>query len=396
MPEPRAIQDEPSPSTALQRGERHPSVFALLVWVALAAACAASAILAAALLSDRLWAKATPAGMVLIPGGDFTMGARDDDTLARDDERPAHRVRVQPFYMDATEVTNAQFAAFVKATGHVTTAERPVDWEELKKQVPPGTPKPPDEMLRPGSLVFTPPKGPVALNNPASWWTWTAGANWRHPGGPSTTIEGKDAVPVVQVSWDDAVAYCTWAGRRLPTEAEWEFAARGGLEKKINVWGDEPVDGTRANTWQGHFPWMNMANDDGGDASVLAAPVKRFPPNGYGLFDMAGNVWEWCADLYDAGAYTKLANKPPSAAADPAAAPACHDPRNPHSSTSRVQRGGSFLCHDSYCASYRPSARMASPADTSIQHLGFRTVISVDAWKRRQTEPKKSPPSSCP
>lgn len=367
-----------------------------MVWVALAAACAALAILAAALLSDRLWAKATPAGMVLIPGGEFTMGARDDDTLARDDERPAHRVRVQPFYMDATEVTNAQFAAFVKATGHVTTAERPVDWEELKRQVPPGTPKPPDEMLRPGSLVFTPPKGPVALNNPAGWWTWTAGANWRHPGGPSTTIEGKDAVPVVQVSWDDAVAYCTWAGRRLPTEAEWEFAARGGLEKKINVWGDEPVDGTRANTWQGHFPWMNMANDDGGDASVLAAPVKRFPPNGYGLFDMAGNVWEWCADLYDAGAYTKLAKKPPSAAADPAAAPACHDPRNPHSSTSRVQRGGSFLCHDSYCASYRPSARMASPADTSLQHLGFRTVISVDAWKRRQTEPEKSPPSSCP
>lgn len=340
--------------------------------------------------------RASPPGMVLIPGGSFTMGAREDDPLARADERPAHRVRVSAFYMDRTEVTNGQFARFVAATGYVTTAERLVDWEELKKQVPPGTPKPADEMLRPGSLVFTPPTKPVPLDNASAWWTWTAGANWRHPRGPGSGIEGQDDEPVVHVSWDDAVAYCAWAGRRLPTEAEWEFAARGGLEGRLNVWGDEAVSAKRANIWEGEFPWKNTAQGEGGDGFEGVALVGRFPPNGYGLYDMAGNVWEWCDDLYAPNAYARKASEAPRVPVDPHAATECHDPRNPYSKTSHVQRGGSYLCHDSYCASYRPSARMASPADTALQHLGFRTVVSVEEWERRAAEAAKPSPSSSP
>ena len=289
-----------------------------------------------------------PAGMAWIPGGEFTMGSADP--LARPDEQPPHRVRVAGFWMDEAEVTNAQFAAFVAATGYRTVAERPVDWEELRKQVPPGTPKPPDSQLQPGALVFTPPAEPVDLDRFDRWWSWTPGACWNHPAGPASTIAGKGQEPVVHVAFEDAQAYARWAGKRLPTEAEWEYAARGGLEGKRNAWGDEPVDPRRANTWQGHFPDRNTRED----GFALAAPVKSFPPNGYGLFDMAGNVWEWCSDAY----------RPYDGA----------DPRITFVPGSLVVRGGSFLCNDSYCSSYRPSARMSQTPDTGMQHLGFRCV----------------------
>lgn len=313
---------------------------------------------------------APPPGMVHIPGGEFLMGSIDP--LARRDEQPVHRVRVDPFWIDATEVTNAQFAAFVAAAGYKTVAERPVDWAELSKQCPPGTPKPPDDMLVPGSLVFAPTEGPVNLRDYSQWWRWTPGACWNHPQGPASSIEGKDDFPVVQVAYEDAAAYASWAGKRLPTEAEWEFAARGGLAGASNVWGDEPVDATRANTWQGDFPYRNSEED----RFTRSAPVKSYPPNGYGLYDMAGNVWEWTSDLYRPDTYAARALElgPGGVAMNPRGPSTAHDPNTPLATDVRTHRGGSFLCSDSYCASYRPSARMAAPADTGLEHLGFRCV----------------------
>lgn len=340
-----------------------------------------------------------PPGMRWIPGGDFLMGSVDP--LARPDERPVHRVRVDGFWMDETEVTNAQFAEFVKATAYKTVAERAVDWEELKKQVPEGTPKPDEKMLLPGSLVFTPPDHAVDLRAYEHWWTWTTGADWRHPEGPQSSIEGKDDLPVVHIAFEDAVAFAKWAGKRLPTEAEWEFAARGGLDGKVNVWGDEPVDARRCNIWQGHFPDSNTAED----GFSRSAPVRSFPPNGYGLYDMAGNVWEWCSDLYRPDTYARRmleldrreseasrADAPTPVAPferiviNPTGPDRSYDPRNPGAAESRVHRGGSFLCNDSYCASYRPSARMACSTDTGLQHLGFRCVMS-----QAPTPPSTSP-----
>jgi sulfatase modifying factor 1 len=319
-------------------------------------------------------------GMVWIPGGRFAMGSTDP--LARPDESPVHDVEVKGFWMDATEVTNAQFRAFVAATGYKTLAERPVDWEVLRKQVPEGTPKPPDEMLKPGSLVFTPPAPEQPAEDFTSWWSWVPGASWRHPQGPASSIDGKDDLPVVQIAFEDALAYCKWAGKRLPTEAEWEFAARGGLVRKVNSWGDEPVVPTsgqpwRANIWQGDFPRVNAKSD----GFERAAPVKSFSPNGYGLYDMAGNVWEWCSDRYSETTYADRARQAGAGGVtvDPKGPPKSHDPRNPLASDSRVHRGGSFLCNDSYCASYRPSARMATPSDTSLEHLGFRCVKDAPA-----------------
>lgn len=311
--------------------------------------------------------------MVWIPGGAFTMGG--DDPLSRNDEKPLHRVRVDGFWIGATEVTNAQFAAFVEATGYITTAERPVDWEELKKQVPPGTPKPSDEALAPGSLVFTPPMRPVSLADFTQWWSWVHGASWRCPEGPGSTIAGREDYPVVHISFEDAQAYCDWLGARLPTEAEWEYAARGGLEGKVNAWGDEPIDATRANTWQGRFPAQNTEED----GYATAAPVASYPANGYGLFDMAGNVWEWCSDLYRPDAYALRVDGLADGAAsvNPTGPAKAMDPRNPWSPESRVHRGGSFLCTDQYCSSYRPSARMAAPPDSGMQHLGFRVVVPL-------------------
>ncbi|MFM9957535.1 MAG: formylglycine-generating enzyme family protein [Phycisphaerales bacterium] len=331
-----------------------------------------------------------PAGMIWINSGEFQMGSTDP--LARPDESPVHRVRVDGFWIDATEVTNDQFAEFVKATQYKTVAERAVNWEELKKQVPPGTPKPDEKLLLPGSLVFTPPDHPVDLAAYEQWWTWTTGANWRHPEGPASTIEGKSAYPVVQIAFEDALAYCKWAGKSLPTEAQWEFAARGGLDGKVNVWGDKPVDGTRCNIWQGHFPDKNTAAEPGGDGFTRASPVKSFPPNGYCLYDMAGNVWEWCNDLYRPDTYETQVleldragkNGADRVIVNPTGPTTSFDPRNPHSPESRVHRGGSFLCNDSYCASYRPSARMACPPDTGLQHLGFRPVMTQEAWEKKR------------
>jgi sulfatase modifying factor 1 len=321
----------------------------------------------------------SPASMAWIPGGEFDMGSTDP--LARPDEGPVHRVRVDGFWMDTTEVTNRQFAEFVKATNYLTVAERHVDWEELKKQLPPGTPKPADAMLQPGSLVFTPPDHPVNLADSTQWWSWTTGADWRHPQGPASTVEGKDDYPVVQVCYEDAAAFAKWAGKSLPTEAQWEFAARGGLLHAVNTWGNEPVDPKRCNTWQGHFPDVNTAED----GFAGAAAVKSFPPNAYGLYDMAGNVWEWCADLYRPDTYARqvLAAGKDVAIVNPTGPERSLDPRNPLAAESRVQRGGSFLCNDSYCASYRPSARMACPPDTGLMHLGFRCVMTAQAWERR-------------
>ncbi|HRK30924.1 MAG TPA: formylglycine-generating enzyme family protein [Tepidisphaeraceae bacterium] len=321
----------------------------------------------------------SPAGMKLIAAGEFVMGT--DDANAMPNERPAHRVRVEAFWMDEAPVTNAEFRKFVEATGYVTTAEKPVDWEELKKQVAPGTPKPADELLKPGSLVFTPPAHAVDLRDMSGWWTWTIGANWRHPQGPQSTIEGRDDHPVIQVSWDDACAYAKWAGKRLPTEAEWEFAARGGLHRMRFAWGDEFTPNGRhlANTYQGRFP----VNDTGEDGFKGLAPAKSFPPNGYGLYDMAGNVWNWCSDFYHADAHAQLAKQ--GVAIDPAGPTETFNPtRAVVQSPERVVKGGSFLCHVSYCESYRPSARRGLPPDTGSGHVGFRCVIPASQWRAKR------------
>jgi formylglycine-generating enzyme required for sulfatase activity len=276
--------------------------------------------------------------------------------------------------MDATEVTNEQFLAFVRATGYRTVAERPVNWDELRKQLPPGTPKPDEARLAPGSLVFTPPDSPVDHEHFERWWSWIPGADWRHPRGPGSSIDGKELEPVVHVSLEDAQAFARWAGKRLPTEAEWEFAARGGLEAKVNVWGDAPIDATRANTWQGSFPDHNTAED----GFVLAAPVKSFPPNGYGLHDMAGNVWEWCSDAYSPDIYARqVAESGPASIIVNPTGPRIDDTDAGEPRTG-VLRGGSFLCNDSYCASYRPSARMRQTTDSATQHVGFRCVKDGD------------------
>jgi sulfatase modifying factor 1 len=309
---------------------------------------------------------ASYAGMVKIPAGEFLMGASDKE--GRPDEYPQHTVRVDGFWMDATEVTNAMFRKFVDATGYVTTAERKPDWEELKKQLPPGTPKPPDSVLVAASLVFTPPAQPVQLNDASHWWQWVKGANWKHPGGPGSSIEGKDNYPVVQVSWDDAAAYAKWAGKRLPTEAEWEWAARAGLTNQPYTWGSESIDKgkPKANVWQGHFPDYNTVTD--GFARI--APVKKFAANAYGLFDMAGNVWEWCSDWYRADYYKQAGGQK---LIDPTGPATSFDPDEP-TVPKKVVRGGSFLCHASYCASYRVSARMKTSPDTGLEHTGFRCV----------------------
>ena len=279
--------------------------------------------------------------------------------------------------MAVTEVTNAQFREFVDATGYLTVAERPLDWEVLKLQVPPGTPKPPEDVLQPGSLVFSPPTHEVDLQRYDLWWQWTVGASWQHPYGPESNLNGLEQHPVVHIAFEDAEAYARWRGGRLPTESEWEHAARGGGTQAptINVWGNEPIDHTRANIWTGDFPYRNTA----ADGFVLTAPVGQYAPNSIGLYDMAGNVWEWCQDFFHRDAYAmRLAAQPADLKGQPINNPtgpvSSHDPRHPYESITRVQRGGSFLCNDSYCASYRPSARMSSSPDSGLSHLGFRWI----------------------
>jgi formylglycine-generating enzyme required for sulfatase activity len=312
-----------------------------------------------------------PAGMVWIAAGEYTMGSELPD--ARPDEQPAHRVKVDGFFIDITEVTNAQFAEFVAATNYVTTAQRAPDLEEIMRQVPAGTPPPAEEDLVPGALVFTPTKGPVPFDDIRSWWKWTPGANWRHPEGPGSTIDDRQQHPVVQVSWDDASAYAKWAGKRLPTEAEWEFAARGGAEGQHFIWGSSSPSEKKpqANIWQGEFPYKNLA----ADGYERTAPVKSFPANGYGLFDMAGNAWEWCSDWYSPNAYRESAAH--GVAINPRGPERSFDPRRTEM-PQRTQRGGSFLCNATYCSSYRPSARMGCSPDTGMSHVGFRCVMNPE------------------
>ncbi|UCD74155.1 MAG: formylglycine-generating enzyme family protein [Phycisphaerales bacterium] len=334
--------------------------------------------------------RSAPPGMVWVPAGEFTMGW--DGPEGRPDERPAHRVHVDGFWIDATEVTNAQFRAFVNATGYLTTAERPVNWEEMKKQLPPGTPKPAEEVLAPGSLVFTPPDHAVDLRDFSQWWTWMHGADWRHPEGPGSSIEGRDDHPVVHVSWQDAVAYCRWARKRLPTEAEWERAARFGHDGHRYIWGDELTPDGRhmANIWQGTFPHRNTGND----GYPRAAPVKSFPPTELGLYDMAGNVWEWTADQFRPDTYVRRVSEmgEGGCCTNPTGPTTTVDPRNPYASDSRVHKGGSFLCHADYCSSYRPSAKMATPPDTGMSHLGFRCVMTPQTQQGPQKNTNRKVP----
>lgn len=312
---------------------------------------------------------ATDSLMVLIPAGKLHMGG--DNEQADPNEYPKHWVEIDAFWMDATEVTNAQFAAFVEATGYVTVAERPLDWEAMKKSLPPGTPRPPDSIMQPGALVFTPTTQPVPLDNPSRWWKWTPGACWKYPEGPGSSIEHKMNHPVVQIAWDDANAYAQWAGKRLPTEAEWEWAARGGQADAIYTWGNEPVnEGTpKANFWQGLFPYQNQLKD----GYFTSSPIKSFPPNAYGLYDMAGNVWEWCADWLDFHYY----QSDDAEHRNPKGPLKANNPLMPYLQE-RVIRGGSFLCSDDYCSGYRNARRMGSSPDTGLNHTGFRCVKTAN------------------
>ena len=305
--------------------------------------------------------------MVLIPGGAFMMGGKSPQ--ADPDELPRRQVRVTAFLMDKTEVTNAQFLKFTTATGYKTVAERDVDWNELRRQVPPGTPKPPDSVLRAGSLVFVPTTGPVDLRDYSQWWAWTIGANWRHPEGPGSDLENRMDHPVVHIALEDARAYAKWAGKRLPTEAEWEWAAMGGLDDPKYPWGNESIATAegKANFWQGIFPFQNAV----ADGFERTAPVKSYPPNGYGLYDMAGNVWEWCQDKYRADAYRQLPAT--DVLENPLGPKQAYDPAEPYAEK-YVIRGGSFLCSESYCSGYRVARRMRSTPDSSFGHTGFRCV----------------------
>ncbi len=294
-----------------------------------------------------------------------------DEAQAWPDERPAHRVGLDGFWIDESEVTNAEFRRFVDATGYVTTAEKAPDVAAILAQVPPGTPPPPPETLVPGALVFHSPTGPVPLEDYSQWWRWTPGASWKHPEGPGSGLDGKENYPVVQVSWDDANAYARWAGKRLPTEAEWEYAARGGLEGKPYTWGDAaPGAGGKwqANIWQGDFPHKNTT----ADGHDRAAAVGSYPPNGLGLRDMAGNVWEWCSDDYRGDLYRERAGH---VVRNPVILGTIAHPSRP-TPPAKVQRGGSFLCSDQYCSRYRPSARHGCSPDTGMSHVGFRCAKS--------------------
>lgn len=315
-----------------------------------------------------------PDGMVWIPGGNFYQGAKSSDKLAMGHEKPGHLVVVDGFYMDITEVTNGQFAKFVKATNYVTVAERKIDWEEMKKELPPGTPKPADFILQPGSLIFkTPEKKVTNLMDFSQWWEWKIGANWQHPYGPESSIEGKENHPVVHISYEDALAYCKWANRRLPTEAEWEYAAKGGASDAQYPWqNSKEALYKNANTWDGTFPMTNTS----ADGFTKTAPVRSYPANAFGLYDMAGNVWEFTQDWYNTNYYKELALKS-AIIRNPQGAKEPYNTYHPYAKE-KVIKGGSFLCNDNYCASYRVSARMGNSLDSAQEHVGFRTVKSLN------------------
>ncbi len=322
-----------------------------------------------------------PPGMVWIPGGEFSMGAAYSPGMnqvgmnATVDSRPVHRVYVDGFFMDKTDVTNARFRRFVRATGYITIAER-----KPREADYPGVPP---EALVAGGMVFTPPNHPVALDVYRQWWAYVPGANWRHPLGPKSTIVGKNKYPVLQIAYADAVAYAKWAGKRLPTEAEWEFAARGGLAGKTYAWGNKfrPHGKWMANTFEGHFP----NNNTGADGYREAAPVAQYPANGYGLYDMAGNVWQLTSDWYRPDYYQQL--KVSGLARNP------EGPDSPYMGqesgvAQKVQRGGSFLCTDQYCSRYMVGTRGKGDIDTGSDHLGFRCVMALHQWKVALKEPK--------
>lgn len=309
--------------------------------------------------------------MERIAGGRFLMGS--DEHYA--EEAPVHPVEVDPFWIERGPVTNEQFATFVEQTGHRTVAERPLD--------PADFPGAPAENLVPGSLVFTGAPGPVDLRHLSQWWTWTPGACWRHPEGPRSTLEGRERHPVVHVAAEDAEAYARWAGRALPTEAEWEIAARGGIDGARFAWGDEPErEGQRlANFWHGDFPWRAAPGYG------HTTPVGAFPPNGFGLHDTAGNVWEWTADWY-AARHPEPAGSPCCVPRNPRGGEidASYDPAQPRFRIARrVIKGGSFLCADCYCMRYRPAARRPQPVDTGMSHIGFRCVLRLGDPPSRTT-----------
>lgn len=318
--------------------------------------------------------------MVWIPGGTFSMGSEGGPP----DETPIHAVTLDGFYMDKTEVTNAEFQKFVDATGYTTMAERTPKREDFIGQVP-DVNAIPAENLVPGSLCFNEEfdRGTLTRDHPL-WpyqvWKYVKGASWKHPQGPESSIADRMNHPVTHISWDDAVAYCKWAGKRLPTEAEWEYAARGGRNGETYTWGNERNPGGQwmSNIWQGNFPEKN----DVLDGFPTTAPVGSFPANGYGLFDLSGNVWEWCSDFYRDDYYRV------SPARNPFGPPDSHDPNEP-GLVKRVQRGGSFLCSDNYCIGYRNSARMKGTPDSGTFHCGFRCVVRAKEWELYQQAPAR-------
>ena len=306
----------------------------------------------------------TKLGMQWIPGGTFRMGSHS----FYPEERPVHEETVESFWIDVHPVTNDEFARFVDATGYVTIAERPLDPKDFPGAAP--------EALVPGSMVFRPTRGPVDLRDWSQWWEYVHGAHWRHPEGPESTLEARHSHPVVHIAFEDAEAYAAWAGKALPTEAEWEFAARGGLDGAVYTWGDEMEPGGQimANTWHGEFPYYNSLED----GYARTSPVGSFPPNGYGLFDMAGNVWEWTTDWYRSADNREGRQVACCSGISKRAATIeeSYDPGHPAFRIPRkVLKGGSHLCAPNYCLRFRPAARSPQMVDTGMTHLGFRCIV---------------------
>jgi formylglycine-generating enzyme len=351
----RPVSDEPPAASAPPAVESHAGH-------QVPTAPAAAAAPAAVRINDDSAPGTAPKGMLWIPGGVFWMGC---EGCGMPDALPAHLVEVDGFWMDRTPVTNAEFQRFVTETGYVTVAERP-----LKASDYPGVPK---DMLVPGSAVFNPTSTPVPLDNPLRWWRYTPGASWKQPQGPGSSVKSRENHPVVHVSFEDVSAYAKWAGKRLPSEAEFEFAARGKLDRNLYPWGNDlkPANKPVANTWQGTFP----AADSGEDGYTGTSPVEAFPPNGFGLYDMGGNVWQWCADWYRPDYFATLAQTN-QIARDPKGPADSYDPQEP-GAAKRVLKGGSYLCTDQYCARYLVGSRGKSEVTSGASNLGFRLVRSA-------------------